>query len=80
MARKFKAPCWVKDSVSGEVLRCLRIAQLSRRMKHETGWKGLVLHVQTENGTGLMPYSRGAVPTEADMAAFSARVKQKFGI
>jgi len=50
------------------------------RMKKETGWKGLVAHVQNENGTGLVEYCKLTKPTAQDLEALNARIKKQFGL
>lgn len=77
---KLKPPCWVVDIQSGRVLRCRSLSRPSRRMQVETGWKGLVAHVQNERGTGIVEYRKLRKPTLAELAALENNVRQRFGI
>lgn len=79
MNSKFKPPCWVKHKESGQVLRCRSISKPNKRMKMD-GWRGLVLHVQNENGTGIGKYSDFVIPDEKDLEKFNEAVKKKFGL
>ncbi len=80
MNTKLKVPCWVVDIESGQVLRCRLISRPNPRMKRENNWKGLVCHVQNENGTGIVEYSKVRPPTDKELEEFNEKVKKRFGI
>jgi hypothetical protein len=79
MGRKVKVPSWVVHVESGQVLRVRRISVANARMKRD-GWKGLVCHVQNQNGTGLVEYRKLRLPTAEELAKFNLEVKRRFGI
>ena len=52
---KFKPPCRV--SVDGSMVFLRHISRANADMKRR-GWKGLVAHVQSEKGAGLVEYRK----------------------
>ncbi len=54
---KLKPPCRVKIKGTDKVLN-LRSVSLPNSILKRQGWKGLVAHVQNQNGTGLIEYGK----------------------
>ena len=53
MNTRLKPPCWVE--YRGKRIALRRLSRPNAMLK-QSGWKGLVAHVQNQNGTGLAPY------------------------